>query len=118
MVDGVVSQDRMHGDQKFLVKHKAIDPAVADAWRQHLTGDFLGPPARRLAAEFGYDDLPAPPSAAPTESESQSAPTAGLAKRTSQDGEAEELLQHLDELSDEEVTALLQEQMAEEAIHA
>ncbi|MFM2002337.1 MAG: hypothetical protein RI963_1763 [Planctomycetota bacterium] len=61
MVDGVVSQDRMHGDQKFLVKHKGIDPKAADAWRKHTTGDFLGEPARRLAAEFGYHDIPTAP---------------------------------------------------------
>lgn len=113
MVDGVVSQDRMHGDQKFVVKHKAIDPTVADSWKKHVTGDFLGPPARRLAAEFGYGDLPPEPTVG-----SAAEPSAGLAKRTSGDGEAAELLRRLDEISDEEVAALLQEHLKDEARRA
>jgi acyl transferase domain-containing protein len=36
MIDGVVAEARMQGDQKFLVKHKAIDPAVADDWKKHM----------------------------------------------------------------------------------
>lgn len=98
MVDGVVSQDRMHGDQKFLVKHKAIDPKVANAWREHLTGDFLGGPARALAAEFGYDDLPPP---------KRQESVAGNATGAVPASDARELLANLDQLSDEEVERLL-----------
>ena len=99
MVDGVVSQDRMHGDQKFLVKHKAIDPKVANAWREHLTGDFLGGPARALAAEFGYDDLPP--------KRQESAVDAVVAEISNQALDARELLANLDQLSDQEVERLL-----------
>ena len=55
MLDGVVPEDRMHGDQKFIVAHKAIDPRVADTWREHMTSASLGGPARRIAADYGYE---------------------------------------------------------------
>ena len=108
MVDGVSEHDLMHGDQKFLLKHKSIDPRVADAWKEHLTGDFLGPPARQLAEAFGYADLAEPESLPP--------PNEPMALVTPADGgnEAEELLSRLDELSDEEVAALLQAHLEDE----
>ena len=100
MVDGVTDQDRMSGDQKFLFAHASIDPAVADAWKRELTGDILGTPTRQLASEFGYGDLggnPAVTDAGPT----------SLAAPANED-DAEALLGRLDDLSDDEVAALLQ----------
>jgi len=108
MLDGVVPEDRMYGDQKFIVKHKAIDPSVADAWKEHMSSAPLGEPARKLAAEFGYDDLEpfAPPSAAtPEQPLEQHAPIA----RQSRGEEIEGVLAGLDSLSDEEVKKKLAE---------
>ena len=117
MVSGVAEQDRMHGDQKFLLKHTSIDPGVADAWKQHLTGDLLGPPARRLADTFGYLDLADP--ACPPELDlapMTDEPTALVAPAVGAN-EAEDLLQRLDELSDDEVAALLQAHQDDEELH-
>jgi hypothetical protein len=108
MLDGVVPEDRMYGDQKFIVKHKAIDPSVADAWKENMSSAFLGEPARKLAAEFGYEDLepPAPPPA----------PVAGIGEldhapiaRQSRGEEIEDMLAGLDSLSDEDVKKKLAE---------
>ena len=105
MLDGVVANGRMQGDQKFLVKHKSIDPKVADEWREHLSIDILGEPTRRLAAELGYEEFASSPSS-PQSSESD------LPRLDPQ-----QLLSQLDQLSDDEVTRLLQSQLAGEANH-
>jgi hypothetical protein len=108
MLDGVVPEDRMYGDQKFMVKHKAIDPSVADAWKEHMSSAFLGEPARKLAAEFGYADLEPfapPPSAKPEQPSEDLAPIA----RQSRGEDIEDMLSGLDSLSDEEVKKKLAE---------
>ena len=48
----------MHGDQKFLVTHKSVDATVADRWKQEMSADVLGNPAREMAARLGYTDVP------------------------------------------------------------
>ncbi len=116
MTDGVTAQGRMQGDQKFIVKHKAIDPSVAYAWREHMGTEFLGPPARRLAAEFNYEDV------APASQDSQSAVADQKAPLALVTGEMEpsgatDLLERLDDLSDEEVLSLLKSNMDNEAVH-
>ncbi|MBT3288509.1 MAG: acyltransferase domain-containing protein [Victivallales bacterium] len=109
MVDGVTAQDRMSGDQKFLFAHKAIDPAVADAWKQHLASDILGPPARQLAADFGYEHLGEAPAAM------ADGPTSLVTPANQDDAEA--LLGRLDELSDDEVATLLHAHLDDEDTH-
>ncbi|MFM8253140.1 MAG: sulfotransferase family protein, partial [Planctomycetota bacterium] len=128
MLDGVVANGRMQGDQKFLVKHKAIDPKVADEWREHLSIDILGEPTRLLAAQLGYEEFQTPASSPSTmANSSQTAPPhsattsdrpgPGLAHRLPDAIDSNLLLSQLDQLSDEDVTRLLQEQLANEARH-
>ncbi len=108
MLDGVVDEDRMQGDQKFMLKHKSIDPAVADTWKADTTSEFLGQPARELAAKLGYDDLDpsleedrdsqlGSPGVEPT-----SIPALG------RDNEATQLLAGVNQLSDDDVATLLE----------
>lgn len=114
MVDGVVAQDRMYGDQKFLVKHKAIDPKVADDWRQTLSADMLGPVARPLARDLGYDDVPEVAGAPTTDG---AGGELGLATAQASGKQAAALLDKLDELSDDDVESLLQQHLKDEAGH-
>jgi acyl transferase domain-containing protein len=114
MVDGVVAEGRMQGDQKFLVKHKSINPAVADAWKEHMGSALLGPPAREVAAELGYDDLDPPAPEERSEGESPADEPVALVTPATRQADPAELLQRLDHLSDEEVTRLLQQHIAEE----
>jgi len=60
MTSGTRPEKRMHGDQKFLVTHKSVDPTVADRWKQDMSADVLGNPAREMAAMLGYTDVPSP----------------------------------------------------------
>ena len=106
MVDGVTVHDRMDGDQKFRFVHRSIDPRVADAWQEDMSGDFLGSPARELAARLGYDGLPEP-----SWSEDSGEGAIELAAPAADGREAESLLERLDELSDDEVAALLRAQL-------
>ncbi len=88
MTDGIynVSESRMIGDVKFH-GYSAIEAKAADRWKAHLTDDFLSEITWELAERVGYERP--------------------LAK-TEMDGKtAENLLAQLDELSDEEVEALL-----------
>jgi hypothetical protein len=103
----------MHGDQKFILKHKAIDPRVADAWREHMTDAALGPPARRIAAEYGYDFVDAA-----REEMTRDASARPLATAADPGEDASALLERLDDLSDDEVLALLQKHQADEELDA
>lgn len=116
MTDGVTAEGRMQGDQKFIVKHKSIDPSVAYAWRKHMGTDFLGPPARRLAAEFGYEDVETSLQNSPPAAADQKAPLA-LVTGEAEPFEATDLLERLDDLSDDEVLSLLKSNMDDEALH-
>lgn len=108
MLDGVVAQDRMYGDQKFMIKHKSIDPTVANAWREHLSADMLGSVSRNLALSYGYTDVKEANGA--KEAPASSSPIIKELVRSQADGDqAEALLGRLDELSDAEVAALLQQ---------
>lgn len=104
MTDGVVAEGRMQGDLKFLVKHRAIDPAVADEWKRHMGVDFLGPPARRLATGFGYADLG--PGGADVPRDAGDIRSFARSERK-RDDEARETLARFDALTDDEVAALL-----------
>jgi hypothetical protein len=108
MTDGVVAEGRMQGDQKFLVRHKAIDPAVADEWKQHMSSDFLGPPARKLAAQFGYRDVNSPSAAGPPKTGDPYGP-ATFQRR--QADEAQQVLERFDQLSDQEIESLLTQKL-------
>jgi len=56
MTDGMYSEAQMIGDPKFH-RHKTINAAVADTWRQHYKQDFLGEPTLELAEIFGYKPI-------------------------------------------------------------
>ena len=58
MTDGVHAQSKSTGDPNLL-KHKGIDPTLADAWKRVQLPQRLGGFARRVAKEVGYD-LPWP----------------------------------------------------------
>jgi acyl transferase domain-containing protein len=118
MVDGIAPESRMLGDQKFALKHQAIDPTVADRWQEEMTGDFLGPPARALAERLGYT-IAAPPS----HGAGGDGPAGPLRQGRSGDrivpiNSLAGVQARLDELSDEEVEALLRHEFDDvEAAH-
>ena len=60
MTDGTRPENRMHGDQKFLIAHQAVDPTVAERWKKDMSADMLDNPMRAMARSLGYDDVPAP----------------------------------------------------------
>lgn len=102
MIDAANSEGRMQGDQNLLVKHKKIDASVADRWSRVMTSEFLGAPARALAAEFGYTDVAATAMAVAQDDAVEKGP-----------GGDQELLQRIDHLSDDEVDSLLGKMLAE-----
>jgi amino acid adenylation domain-containing protein len=58
MTDGIHGLSRMLGDIKFE-RHKRIDAAVADRWKQEWEAeDELGEVTCRLAQSLGYEGLP------------------------------------------------------------
>ncbi len=103
MTDGVHQLSTGLTDPRFQ-QHTRIEARVADQWRTEMHPDSLGNPARRLARTFGYEGVPEPV-------ESMSAVCEGQASDASQ-ASASELLSRLDELSDEEVQALLAQRLA------
>ncbi|MDQ1350667.1 MAG: hypothetical protein QG657_969 [Acidobacteriota bacterium] len=56
MTDSTHSEGRMIGDVKFM-RHKHIDPGVADNWRDHYHTDFLGDVTWKMAEKFGYKSI-------------------------------------------------------------
>src|SRR6185369_10266291 len=57
MTDGVHALSKMLGDVKFH-QHKAIDPEVAERWRESSEDLALGDETVALAASFGYATEP------------------------------------------------------------
>ncbi len=55
MADGPHRESRMLGDVRFR-EHEAIEPSVADAWKQERPGHPLGTMTEHLARQFGYED--------------------------------------------------------------
>jgi hypothetical protein len=113
MTDGVYSEGIMLGDMKFH-QHKAINPAAADTWKEEYTVDFLGEPTWQIARTFGYksirelqeknrvksDEIPKARRVEPVE----------RVRRSS----AQQLLNRLDQLSDDEVNTLLEQMLNKE----
>jgi amino acid adenylation domain-containing protein len=58
MTDGLHRESRMLGDVKFH-RHSGVDSTTADRWRGWVQEEFLGEPARALAASLGYQTEPA-----------------------------------------------------------
>ena len=114
MLDGVVAQDRMYGDQKFMVKHTSIDPSVADEWRKHISSDILGSVAREMALSYGYDDVTAMSAAVEAVPVPKNTELVSSAPRKD---DAAALLGRLDDLSDAEVESLLQQHQMDESEH-
>jgi hypothetical protein len=88
MTDGIyrVSESRMIGDVKFH-GYSQIETKAADRWKDEIGEDFLSEMTWDLAEEVGYER--------PSVAGEMNAET------------AEDLLGRLDELSDDEVAALL-----------
>jgi acyl-CoA synthetase (AMP-forming)/AMP-acid ligase II/NAD(P)-dependent dehydrogenase (short-subunit alcohol dehydrogenase family) len=99
MTEGVHDVSRMLGDIKFH-QHSAIDAGVAERWRESLDGYPLGEPTLELARRFGYE-CPDPLSAAAPADEHRDPAAAARA-----------LLDRVDEMTPEEVEALLAERGA------
>ena len=107
MTDGIHRLSSGLTDPRFQ-QHTRIEAEVADQWRSEMSADSLGDPARRLARSLGYEDVLEPVgtkhSAGGEYSGDQRATEAGIdAIQLS----ASALLRRLDDLSDEEVQALL-----------
>jgi hypothetical protein len=106
MTDAVKTEGRMQGDQNLLVKHRKVDPSVADRWMQVMSSDYLGEPARRMAAEYGYSQL----QDATTLTSSSEKPLPILE-------ESELVMNSIDQLnglSEDEVDAMLNELLSEQ----
>ena len=90
---------RMVGDVKFH-QHQKIDPAIADAWRAANIPDFLSPMTWQVAQTLGYSpETPAKPDTIQPNRERQT---------------AQDILDRLDDLSDEEIAALLENELADQ----
>jgi hypothetical protein len=113
MTDGIypTSVSRMLGDVKFH-EHADIDPKVAERWKDHYDSDFLGDITWRVAESLGYErslysvqdslDDDRPPIRKSPE------PVQPIPARARLHQEHSVKLQaQLDELSDEQVDALL-----------
>jgi acyl-CoA synthetase (AMP-forming)/AMP-acid ligase II len=98
MTDGVTDLAPMVGDPKFH-RHDDIDPTAADRWRKYEVPDFLGPKTWAMAESLGYVREGPPREQRTPEADGA---TPGLTSH-----EAESLLARLDQLSDEQVEALL-----------
>jgi amino acid adenylation domain-containing protein len=90
---------RMVGDVKFH-QHQKIDPAIADAWRAANIPDFLSPMTWQVAQTLGY--FPESPAQAKTIQPNRERQT------------AQDLLNRLDDLTDEEIGALLDSELADQ----
>ena len=104
MTDGIYSgaASRMLGDVKFH-EHQGINPSIADRWQHHYTENFLGDITRQVMEILEYDPPPVPVAL------TQSAPIQTIPRTQDQRKDAEALLAQLDELSDEDIDALLQD---------
>jgi len=107
MTDGIHQLSTGLTDPRFQ-HHKKIEIKVADQWRTEMQSDSLGDPARLLARSFGYEDVPEPVESMATEGGRQIPDASAGSSQVS----ASELLSRLDELSDEEVQAMLAQRLA------
>ena len=94
MTDGLYQVSRMIGDPMFH-KHKEIQAEVADTWKKAYTVDFLGDLTWKVAESLGYKQQT-------EQRDSRLSPI----NRVSRDC-TEPILTQLSQLSDEEVTSLL-----------
>jgi hypothetical protein len=98
MTDGVSGLSPMVGDPKFH-RHEGINASAADRWRKYNVPDFLSPRTWAMAESLGYEHEGPAREQRPPETDGSTP------ELTSQ--EAEALLARLDQLSDEQVEALL-----------
>jgi acyl transferase domain-containing protein len=105
MTSGTRPEKRMHGDQKFLIAHQGINPDVADRWKEEMSADVLGNPAREMAALLGYADVPAPVTRKRAPASAAPIPRLGSAPA--------QTAAELDELSEADVDSLLQSMLLE-----
>jgi acyl transferase domain-containing protein len=112
MTTGTRSESRMQGDSKFLTKHSTIDASVAKSWAKDLTTDFLGEPARVLAAQLGYDIPPAAPRKK-TRAGVWAEPAMARIPKAGGDEDADQLLSQVGQLSEQDVDSLLSRMLTE-----
>ena len=110
MTDGIYEgvSSRMLGDVKFH-EHKAINPAIADRWQTHYTEDFLGDLTWQLTGDLGYQHTRSAHSPDQTGPPNKLTAIQAIPRAQTQQREAEVLLDQLDELSDDDIDALLQD---------
>ncbi len=106
MLSGHDGSGLSQGDQKFQLQHREIDPSTVGRWKRESPELQMGELTRSLARQFGYTDLPPP--ANPSKED------IGVSLESRR---AAELLARLDDLSDEDVEALLNEQIKSSGIH-
>jgi 3-oxoacyl-(acyl-carrier-protein) synthase len=99
MTDGIYQGGMMVGDMKFH-EHKEISIKVADTWRKHYTKDFLAEATWEIAESYGYQRIQA-----------SNGPGRIKKNKSLQTKDAKQLLSQLDQLSDEEVDALIREKL-------
>lgn len=103
MSDGIHRESRMLGDVKFH-EHRGIDSQTADRWKEEFPTSLLGPEARRMARDLGYDIQDEEAEPARPEWSPLVDPAAN----------PQELLEGLEGMTQEEVLARLNELMSEE----
>ncbi len=105
MLSGADGSGLSQGDQKFQHQYREIDPSTAGRWKLASPEMQMGELTRSLARQFGYTDLPLP--------SDSSKEDVGVSLESRH---AAELLSRLDDLSDEDVEALLKEQIKSSGI--
>jgi hypothetical protein len=112
MTDGIYPVSKMIGDAKFHT-HQGINASTADKWAKVFTEDFLGDVTWEVAQALGYEMRPFSKGNAV---EPPPAPVAlsPIPHDLSHD-EAQELLDKVHQMSDQDVEALLQNLVGAEA---
>jgi hypothetical protein len=112
MTDGIypTSASRMLGDVKFH-EHTDIAPEVADRWKDHFDGDFLGDITWQVAGSMGYEkpvqSRPESPGDGRPPIRERLKPVQPIPRVRAHREHSKQLQTQLDQLSDEEVDALL-----------
>lgn len=112
MTDGIHDLTSMVGDVKFH-DHSHIEAGVADRWQEQITTDFLGEATWELARSLGYK--PINPSLVEEVSPQQNGANSlkSISEERKRHQEATSLLANVNNLSEEEINALLAELLVE-----
>ncbi|MGD2087795.1 MAG: beta-ketoacyl synthase N-terminal-like domain-containing protein [Candidatus Aminicenantes bacterium] len=104
MTDGVYNGGMMLGDMKFH-QHRDISTGPAESWRSHYKNDFWADMTREIATFYGYQSID-------EQYKIRQIPEIEKIRRHDVQ-QSQQLMNRLDQLSDEEVELLLKKKMTE-----